>query len=449
MNKSKLTKFMSILLVVVLAIGLAGCGNTNAPAVSESPGSNEPAPSASNDAPASGKKTKISFWTFHTNVEREFMENLGGEYAKVNPNVEVVYENYPEADYMGSKLTTAFAAGAGPDVFVMSPGDFLKYANSGIAMDLTSYFTDEIKKDFLPSSIEAVTVDNKILAIPFEVELLGLYYNKDMLADANIQPPKTWDELINAVKTLKSKNPDVAPLLIEPTMGYYQNFTWYPFLWQGGGNVVDTATKKGVFEGAAVENALKLWGDLIKAGAPSKLSIPLTNDTSLLGGGQAAMQVCGTWAVAGLEKDYPDTNIGLTPLPIPEGGKAATCAGGWKMMVNGKSENADEAAKFAMWAFAEDIELPLKWCTEVKFAYSPRSSVVEAGKSIYSKGLRQIFTDEIYDSAIGEPRYPAEIVNAVGDALQQVMFNNGDPKTEAKKANDKINEFLQTYDGSI
>ena len=161
------------------------------------------------------------------------------------------------------------------------------------------------------------------------------------------------------------------------------------------------------------------------------------------------MQECGTWAIAAIESQYPDSQIGLTPLPVPEGGKAATCAGGWKMMVNNNSKYAEEAAKFVMWAFAENTDIPLEWCTKVKFAYSPRKSVVEAGKDIYGKGLRKIFTEEIYDSAIGEPRYPAEIVNAVGDALQNVMLAGGNPKEEAEKANRKIEEFLKKFNGGM
>jgi multiple sugar transport system substrate-binding protein len=75
--------------------------------------------------------------------------------------------------------------------------------------------------------------------------------------------------------------------------------------------------------------------------------------------------------------------------------------------------------------------------------------VVEAGKDIYSKGLRQVFTDEIYESAIGEPRYPAEVVDAIGNALQNVMFADADPAAEAKAANDKIDQFLQGFQGSM
>ena len=447
MKERKIMRLMCLTLALVFALSLAGCGSgSSKPAATEEPKQAEE-PKKTDEAAKPAEKAELTFWTFHTNYEKEFMASLPEEYKKVNPNVEVKYENIPEAEYMSSKLTTAFAANAGPDVFVMSPGDFLKYANSGLAMDLTPYYTDKIKEDFLKSSLDAITVNGKMVAIPFEVELLGLYYNIDLLKAAGVEPPKTWNELIDATKKLTKGK--VAGLTVEPNKGYYQNFTWYPFLWQGGGKVLDEAAKKGTFEGAAVENSLKLWGDLVKAGAPSKITVPGTWEIAPLGGGQTAMQICGTWAIAALEKDYAKSNIGLVPLPLPEGGKAATCAGGWKMMVNGKSKYADAAAKFAMWAFAEDINLPLKWCTEVKFAYSPRKSVVEAGKAVYDKGLRKVFTEQIYDSAVGEPRYPSEIVNAVGDALQEVMFKNTDPAAAAKKANDKINEFLKSYQGSM
>lgn len=433
--KRRITKVLCMLLTLSFVFSLAGCGNSSQNA------------SEGSDDKSNAKKIQIQFWDFHSDAEKEFMKSLADQYNKENPNVEIVYQNFPQSDYVSPKLSTAFASNEGPDVFFMSPGEFLKYANSGAAMDLTPYFTDKIKADFLPSSLEAVTVDNKIMAVPFEVELLGLYYNKDMLKAANVEPPKTWSELVSATKTLTKDK--VAGLILDPNKGYYENFNWYPFLWQGGGNVIDAASKKATFEGPAVENALKLWGDLVKAGAPSKISVPGGFDVSLLGGGQAAMQISGTWAVNTLEKTYPNANIGLVPLPLPDGGKAVTCAGGWKMMVNAKSPNAEEAAKFVMWAFAGGVENPLKWCTDVKFAYSPRKSVVDAGKDIYSKGIRKVFTDEIYQTAIGEPRYPSEIVDAVSGAIQDVMLNNGDPKAAAKTANDKIKQFLTTYEGSL
>ena len=119
-------------------------------------------------------------------------------------------------------------------------------------------------------------------------------------------------------------------MIVEPTKGYYQNFNWYPFLWQTGSNVLDPETKKGTFTGEGVEQALKLWADLVEAGAPTKLSIPLTNNIDLMGGGQVAMQICGTWAVPIWKKTirmptsawFPCLcRMAAPPLPVPAAGK--------------------------------------------------------------------------------------------------------------------------------
>ena len=63
--------------------------------------------------------------------------------------------------------------------------------------------------------------------------------------------------------------------------------------------------------------------------------------------------------------------------------------------------------------------------------------------------MRKVFTEQIYDSAIGEPRYPAEVVDAIGNALQNVMFKGNDPAAEAEAANEIINQFLQNFQGSM
>lgn len=433
-------KIVSLLLALVLAFSLFACTTQKteeaAPAV-------EDANVSSN--PVDGEKTIVKFWSFHSNDEQVFWQKVADEYNKVQDNVEVVVEFIPQADYLTTSLTTAFAANAAPDVFFMSPGDFMKYVNSGIAMDLSNYFTDEIKADFLKSSLDGVTVDGKVYGVPFEIELLGLYYNEDMLNQAGVAVPKTWDELIDA--TAKLTTADVSGLVIEPTKGYYQNFTWYPFLWQGGGSVLNSATKKSEFNSEATIQALQLYKDLVDAGAPTQLATGTWSP--FVGDGSAAMQICGTWILSALENDYSDKNIKLAPIPIPEGGVAATDAGGWKLMVNGQSKVSDEAAKFVMWAMAENIDLPLEWCTKTKFAFSPRTSVLEAGADVYDQGLRKQFRDEIYASAIPEPRYPVEIVDVVGEAIQEVMFGVSDATAAAQKADEKIQTILDEYNGAF
>lgn len=384
---------------------------------------------------------KLSLWDFHTEAEKKFFEDLVKEYNAKQNKVKIEYKAFNQSDYTTTKLPVAFANEEGPDIFMVSPGDFTKYAEAGIMADLESYFPTGAKEDFLPAALDAVTYKGKTLALPYELELLGLYYNKKMLKDANVEVPKTWDELLVAAEKLKTKK--VAGLVLPTDKGPYLNFIWYPFLWQQGGNVLNEDGTEVTFNSPETVKALDYWGSFFKKGySPSKLQYGPW-DIANLGTGTAAMQIAGTWAVPVLESKYKKVDVGLAPIPVVDGGKAATDGGGWKMAVNSKSKNVKEAAKFIMWAFAEDTSRPLKWATEVKFAYSPRKSVVEEGQEIYNKGLREVFTKEIYDSAIPEPRYGPQVVDAVGDALQSVMFGDVSGEEAAKTAEKKIKEVLK------
>ncbi|MFH7819693.1 ABC transporter substrate-binding protein [Neobacillus thermocopriae] len=398
--------------------------------------------SSSGDGKSKDGVITLKFWDFHADAEKKFFQDLVKEYNELNKGkVKIEYTAFNQSDYTTTKLPVAFANEEGPDIFMVSPGDFTKYAKSGIMADLNPYFPEGAKEDFLPAALDAVTYENKVLALPYELELLGLYYNKKMLADAGVEVPKTWDELKVAAEKLTTDK--VAGLVLPTDKGPYLNFIWYPFLWQQGGSVLNKEGTKSTFNSPEVAKALDYWASFFKDGqAPSKLQYGPW-DAANIGTGTAAMTILGTWAIPNLETQYKDVEIGLAPIPTPEGGKAATDAGGWKMAANANSKHVEEAAKFIMWCFAEDKSRPLKWATEVKFAYSPRQSVIEEGKAIYEKGLRKVFTEEIYDSAIPEPRYGPEIVDAVGEAMQKVMFGNVKGKDAATEAHKKIEEALK------
>src|SRR5699024_6129044 len=99
--------------------------------------------------------------------------------------IELVY--VPNADYVnGSKLSTAFASGEGPDIFIISPGDFLRYYNGGVLEDLTPYMEQEAIDDFYSDVIATRKVDDKIYGLPMEVEPLALCYSLDAWEEAGL-----------------------------------------------------------------------------------------------------------------------------------------------------------------------------------------------------------------------------------------------------------------------
>ena len=90
--------------------------------------------------------------------------------------VELVF--VPPPEYLGgTKLPTAFASGAGPDVFLISPGDFLRYYNGGVLLDLGPYIAKEAQADFIEGVIANRKVDGKIYGVPMEIGQMAMYYS--------------------------------------------------------------------------------------------------------------------------------------------------------------------------------------------------------------------------------------------------------------------------------
>jgi trehalose/maltose transport system substrate-binding protein len=82
---------------------------------------------------------------------------------------------------------------SGPDVYtidVIWPG----ILNENL-IDLKPYFASEISGDF-PAIAARYTVDNKLVAVPYDANIGLLYYRTDLLREYGYpEPPRTWDEL--------------------------------------------------------------------------------------------------------------------------------------------------------------------------------------------------------------------------------------------------------------
>lgn len=382
----------------------------------------------------------LNFWTFHQGEEFEFMRSLTEQYRQLNEDIDIRLEYIPVDDYFfDSRLTAAFATGKGPDIFLTSPGNIRKYVEADIIQPLTTKFTKDIIDDFNESAIEGVTVDGEIYAVPFEIELLGLFYDQKLFSDHHLLPPSTWLEMMEAAEKLRA--PQVSGLTIETFGSVYQTFTWLPFLWQTGADVLEA---EGALSGLGTPGAIEMYTffqEMNEKGLLNRNPSRPTNDIGILANGETAMQVSGSWNIQLLDSIYGDVDIGVVPLPTPEGGELASIAGGWKIAVNKASEHAEEASDFVMWAFAEDVENPLKWCSEVKFAYSPRRSVMQAGKEYYTHGLRAVFTDEIFGTERAEPSFPNEIHRLFNESIENILFNQFSGEAAALLAKEKIDAF--------
>ena len=401
----------------------------------------------------------LKFWQFYgpgggvASQSKWFEDTVKAWNDSHDVKVELVY--VPNNAYMdGTKLPTAFASGAGPDLFIISPGDFLRYYNGGVLLDLTPFMDEQARADFLPSVIANRMVDSKIYGLPYEVEPMAMFYSVDAFAEIGLTEkdvPKTWDELLAIGKKLT--NDKRYGILFETSPGYYQNFTWYPFLWQGGGDF-QGKDGKSAFNSPGAVQALKFWQDAVNMGVcPRK---PLGGggwDTvPNLGSGYCAMQNVGIWAIAQLREAVPNFKFGAFKLPTPPGGKYQTIGGGWAFVANAKGSNPKAAGEFCAWALGsmskDSIARVVDWCTVAKSDMPPRKSALDAGKSAYETGFLKTFADEVYPGARAEPRMPPQVYKAISDAIQACQLNGQKPEEAAAAASEQIDSFLAGYKGA-
>lgn len=388
-----------------------------------------------------GETVTLKFWSFQTGEEANYLEQFVQEWNDTHENIQIEHTVVNQTDYTTTLIPTAYANGEAPDILFVEPATFTKYAERGMLADLTSYYTDELKEDLLPSALESVTYDGKIMALPYEMETLGLFYNVDMLEEAGIEPPQTWDELYEAAKTLTTDDVYGIALPVEETA--YTLFNFWPFVWMSGADILNEDGTECIVDSPEMAEALDYWGRFYQEGlAPSSLQIG-PYDIGNVGTGTAAMQISGTYVINAAETTYGDVNIGVVPLPHPEGTDSITVAGGQKLAVNANSEYIDEAAEFIFWLYGgEDITHVVDWTTKAKFAYPARQSVIEENQDVFQEGLRKTFT-EFYDTAIPEPSYSAEITDALGDMLQSVMFGGSSGEEAAAVAAQEISAVLE------
>ncbi len=407
---------------------------------------------------AFGQDNALHFWQFYApggDVKTQvdwFMKMADDWNAQNETKLQLDY--VVNNDYMnGTKLSTAFASGQGPDIFIISPGDFLRYYNGGVLADLTPYIDPAAQADFPDGVIASRKVDGKIYGVPMELEPMAFYYSVKAFEDAGLNEndvPQSWDQLLELGKKLTTN--DRYGLLFETTPGYYQNFTWYPFMWQGGGEF-QNADGKSAFDSPGVVAALKLWQDAINSGsAPRQVNSGGWDIVANLGAGYCAIQNMGIWGISAMDNNAKDVPYGIFKLPTPAGGKYVTVGGGWAFVANAQGKNVEQASKFIAWALAsmqpDSIQRVVDWCTVAKSDMPTRTSAITQGADAFNKGNLGVFTKDILPGTRAEPRLPPEVYKIISDAIQQTQLGGADPQATATAASQQLDAFLANYKGA-
>jgi len=259
-----------------------------------------------------GKQT-VTMWIYPVIADdaahKQFWSEATQRFTTANPNIEVKVEVFPWAN-RDQALATAIAGGKAPDVVYLIPDQLPKYANSIEPAD--GYLDGAAKADYLPNVVKSVTIDGKMMGAPILTSALSLICNKKVFADAGQTTyPSTWDELLAMAPTFKAKGFDVATYFgdVKNTL----NTSFYPLLWQAGGDVFSADGKSVAFNSDAGRKALTFLKQLVDGGYVDKTMLTTTPPNEQTRFAQNKVACLWTLTPTDVEKFWGKDNIKVLP----------------------------------------------------------------------------------------------------------------------------------------
>lgn len=378
----------------------------------------------------SNEQITIRWWDFQPNEAMiKALNDLIAAYEKEHPNVKIERTFVPFAD-IKNKLLLGSAAGQLPDIVMIDGPDHQAFASAGVLADITEQVKAWGEADqYFEAPWNATMYEGKNYGVPVSNNNLGLYYNADLLKEAGIDPPKTWDELKTAAQKL-SKN-GVYGLAVAAPKSEQLTFQFLPFLWQSGSDLTR-------IDDPGTAETLKLYKALIDSGAMSKDVLTQDQQATFLQfmAGKAAMVLSGPWQLPALK----DASFNWGLVDLPAGKEKATILGGDNWAITATSKHKDIAWDIIKFSQKPEYLKPLL----IGGARIPSRKDLINDDYWQTDQYMKIFADQHQHAkarAYG-PNYP-KISEAVQDMVQQTVTGVKSPEDAVKEATDKIKPLLQ------
>lgn len=402
---------------------------------------------------------KITFWHSFVSATIPALEDLIAKFEAAHPDIKVQAQYVPTGDALIQKLITAIQSHNTPDISWIHTDWLDKLVDAKAIYPLTTFIEGEIGlsaeelSDFFPALLTAGTYNDSLFSIPMEATVLALIYNKDLFRKAGLDPehpPATWNELVEFSRKLTLDTDHDGKIdqfgfyvPVFPASGVYSIWTvlqWTPFLWQAGGEEMDSDHTIFCFASPAGIAALKLWKQLY---TENHMRIFALSHDMGFASKRLAMVMDGPWNLPRYRKME---NVDWAVASLPAGPvKQATYLAGEQLVIFRQSSQPEAA-----WTFIKFITRP-----EIQAEFSQRSGYLPVRQSsLKMESYKQYLeTDPALKTfvslmAIGQTRVPlkhfrAEINHFLAEAIEKSLVGEMPVDSALIEAEKKANRLFQ------
>lgn len=390
--KSSWAMFASVGLV------LTGCATGAGGDASESSATGESASSTSGAG-------VVTVWHYSTDesqlkVLEDYKVIFESEYEGVE--VENVYVPY---DQMLPKLITAASSSNGPDVVVFNSGDTPTLAIGGTLAVLDEQWASYGDADQYPESLQR-SMDGNLYAVQGYVNLLGLWYNADILDELGVAPPTTIDELDSALGT--AVDAGYGGITLTGIPNGQAEWQAYPWLTAFGWDYADPQ-RQSLVDAYSLASEWVASGKLSAEAVTWDQTVPMQEFVA----GGIAFAENGNWQSG--EAANASFTVGVVPLPVGESG--GVYLGGEAVAVGAFAQNPEMAWNYmaSTYLSAEGQLIAMRGLGSI-----PARADVASDPEVSSNPVISAFAETVGNSGHA---YPAEVVPA--EEAQELALEAG------------------------
>ena len=397
---------------------------------------------------AQGNKARISFLSWPD--PGGGFEEVVADFKRENPGIDVeIIKGPTSTDLRQDMYVTSFLAGEPTyDMVLMDIIWVPQFAHQGWLLPLDEWFDKEAMKEFLPGDVEGSIYNGRLYRIPLQSDAGMLYYRRDLLEEAGLAPPETWEEFLEAAKRLE--NPPIRWGFVFQGKQYERlvcNFL--EFIWSFGGGVFNERGQLALDSPQNVE-ALAFMCDLIhvqKVTPPGVTTYEEEECRHIFQEGNAVF--CRNWpyqwTLAQGKRSPVRGKIGIAPLPHKKGQSSHATLGGWGFGISRFTRKKDACVRFIRYITGPGAQRKLHLRSGV--VPTRRSLFHDTGilrESPYYAGLFKILLHARPRPV--HPDYP-RISDIISRHVHKALLRQNTPQDVLKRAQSQIEKIVRRQRG--
>ncbi|MBP7686924.1 MAG: sugar ABC transporter substrate-binding protein [Thermoflexales bacterium] len=188
----------------------------------------------------------VSFMIFGDPAELKAYQALASAFEQKHASIKIELIHIPSQSDYRKRMAADFAAGTPANIVLINYRRYAGFAAKGVIEPIEPYLakSNVIKiGDFYEEAIQPFMWQGQLLCVPQNLSSLVIYYNVDLFKAANVPEPAngwTWDNFLSAAQAL-TKDLDGDGRIDQYGVGLEASLIRAaPFIWQNGGELVDT-----------------------------------------------------------------------------------------------------------------------------------------------------------------------------------------------------------------